>query len=191
MRPERELFSDGALVLTGGTAILVIILIAFLGTRETVPGQAIAVIAVLLAIFLLMVGVGIVVAPTVSERATEEMMGLAAADTGTALVRPELELMDALPEGPLSPVTISVVGARGVCPLGFRPGHTWVIGDDGHLSRPLCQPAVTALSSMLRSVSTKGAKLRVPCYCPLGNREVAFAVQGEESAQTALACQAD
>ena len=191
MRPEREFFSDGALVLTGGTAILVIILIAFLGTIETVPGQAIAVIAVLLAIFLLMVGVGIVVAPTVSERATEEMMGLAAADTGTAVVRPELELMDAVPVAPLSPVTIRVVGATGVCALGFRPGHTWVIGDDGHLSRPLCQPAVVAVSSMLRSVSTKGAKLRVPCYCPLGNREVAFAVQGEESAQTVLACQTD
>ncbi len=191
MRPEREFFSDGTLVLTGGTAILVIILIAFLGTRETVPGQAIAVIAVLLAIFLLVVGVGIIVAPTAREQATKEMMGLAAADTGTAVVRPVLELMDAVPVAPLSPVTISVVGARGVCPLGFRPGHTWVIGDDGHLSRPLCQPAVTALSSMLRSVSTKGAKLRVPCYCPLGNREVAFAVQGEESTQTALACQAD
>ena len=191
MRPEKEFLSDRALVLTGGTAILVIILIAFLGTREAVPGQAIAVIAVLLAIFLLVVGVGIVVAPTASERATEEMMGLATADTGTAVVRPELELMDAVPVAPLSPVTISVVGATGVCPLGFRPGHTWVIGDDGHLSRPLCQPAVVAVSSMLQSVSTKGAKLRVPCYCPLGNREVAFAVQEEESAPPALACQAD
>ena len=191
MRPEREFFSDGALVLTGGTAILVILLIAFLGTRETVSGQAIAVIAVLLAIFLLVVGMGIILAPMTSERATEVMMGLAAAETATAVVRPELELMDAVPVAPLSPVTIGVVGAKGVCPLGFRPGHTWVIGDDGHLSRPLCQPAVTALSSMLRSVSTKGAKLRVPCHCPLGNREVAFAVQGEESAQTALACQAD
>jgi hypothetical protein len=187
MRPEREFFSDGALVLTGGTAILVIILIAFLGTREIVPGQGIAVIAVLLSIFLLVVGTGMIMAPTASEGATEEMMGLAAADTGTAVVRPELELMDAVPVPLLSPVTIRVVGATGVCALGFRPGHTWVIGEDGHLSRPLCQPAVVAVSSMLRSLSTEEVKLEVPCQCPLGNREVAFAVQEEESAQPALA----
>ena len=191
MRLEREFLSDGAFALAGGAAIPVIMLIAFLAIREPVPGQAIAVIAVLLAIYLLVVGMGIIMAPLSSERATEEMMGLAAAETATAVVRPELELMDAVPVAPLSPVTISVVGATGVCPLGFRPGHTWVIGDDGHLSRPLCQPAVTAISSMLRLLSREGVKLRVPCYCPFGDREVAFGVDEEESAQPALACQAD
>ena len=93
-----------------------IMLIAFLAIREPVPGQAIAVIAVLLAIYLLVVGMGIIMAPLASERATEEMMRLAAAETATAVVRPELELMDAVPVAPLSPVTISVVGATGVCP---------------------------------------------------------------------------
>ncbi len=117
MRPEREFFSDEVLVLTGGTAILVIILIAFLGTRETVPGQATAVIAVLLAIFLLMVGVGKVGDTTVSERGNDYKLGLAAAETATAVVRPELELMDAVPVATLSPVTIRVVGATGVCAL--------------------------------------------------------------------------
>ncbi len=191
MRPEREFLSDKALILTGGTTILVIMLIAFLGTSEIVPGQGIAVIAVLLTIFLLVVGTGVIMAPLASERGTDEMVGLAAAETTTAVVRPELELMDAVPVAPLSPVTIRVVGATGVCALGFRPGHTWVIGDDGHLSRPLCQPAVVAVSSMLRSPSTERVKLRVPCSCPLGNREVAFAVQEEESAQPALAWQAN
>ena len=185
MRPEREFLSDVALALAGGAAIPVIMLIAFLGTRETVFGQGIAVIAVLLAIYLLVVGMGIIMAPVPSERATEEMVGLAAAETATAVLRPELELMDAVPVTPLSPVTIRVVGATGVCPLGYRPGHTWVIGDDGHLSRPLCKPAVIALSSMLRALSREGVKLRVPCYCPMGDREVAFAVQEEESAQPA------
>ncbi len=187
MRSERKFFSNGVLVLTGGTAILVIMLVAFLGTIETVPGQGTAVIAVLLAIFLLVVGMGIIMAPLASEQATEEMVGLAAAETATAVVRPELELMDAVPVAPLSPITLRVVGATGVCALGFRPGHTWVIGDDGHLSRPLCQPAVVAVSSMLRSLSTERVKQRAPCYCPLGNRKVEFAVQEEESAQPALA----
>lgn len=182
MKTERAFFPNWAFVMAIGAAIAGIMLIAFLGATETMPGQGIAVIALLLAIYLLVVGTGIVMASMTGGLATAETVGLAAEEAATAASVPELELMDAVPVAPLSPVTIGVAGVTGVCALGFRPGHTWVVDSDGGLSRPLCQPGVVALSSMLRSLQREGVKLRVPCNCPLGNREVAFAVQEEEPA---------
>ena len=85
-----------------------------------------------------------------------------------------LELMDEVPVAPIVPVTIGVAGATGGCPLGFRPGHSWVIDADGHISRPLCLPAVNALAPLLSSFSVDDWEHGVPCKCPLGNREVVF-----------------
>lgn len=92
----------------------------------------------------------------------------------TAVAAPELELMDRVP-APSEPITVRVVRASGTCPLGFRPGSWWTIDEAGHVSSPLCRPAVAALNPALgRSMETTGEG-PVSCHCPLGDREVAFA----------------
>lgn len=89
--------------------------------------------------------------------------------------RPELELLDTVPLT-VGPATISVAGAEGVCPLGFRQGHTWALSQNGRLSSPLCRPAVEALSPALRLAQGNGNGQTVSCRCPLGDREVLLRV---------------
>jgi hypothetical protein len=95
----------------------------------------------------------------------------------SAIEAPELsEVVSAAPPGP---VTVVVVKATGVCPLGFRPDHIWLIDGDGRLSRPLCKPVVSALDLVFQSWPQEEEKQLLTCCCPIDNRqrEVVFMVQ--------------
>jgi hypothetical protein len=176
MDTERGFVSRWVFTLAGAVAIPMALLIAYLGARQPMPGQAITAIAALLVIYLSLMLLGTIMAPTAGERTVAGTAELAmegfAADGEVA----ELELMDAVPVSLMMPVTLGVTRASGVCPLGFRPGHTWVVGVDGHLSRPLCAPAVTASTAILEEWSAVGLRIAEPCHCPVG-RELVFAVQ--------------
>lgn len=170
MRAERIYSFGWALVLAGVAAIIAVAVIGLLATAETVPGTGIAVIGGLLVVYLFTVLLG---TGTALIAAGEPEAGTYyATDWDAAL----LELMDDMPVGPILPVTVGVAGVTGGCALGFRPGQTWTIDADGHMSRPMCRPAVTALASFLPSLSADDWEHGVPCKCPLGNREVVFAV---------------
>lgn len=111
--------------------------------------------------------------------ASAVIIGVAIEVTGwnpwpTAVAAPELELMDRVP-APSAPIAVRVVRASGTCPLGFRPGSWWTIDEAGHVSSPLCRPAVTALSPAFEAVLGTAGEGPVSCHCPLGDREVAFA----------------
>lgn len=99
-----------------------------------------------------------------ARRAAQEAAARAAA------AEPQLELVEVLPI-PSVAMAFGVVSAMGVCPLGFRPGSTWAIDEEGHLSRPLCRPAVAAVLD----ISSQGAE--ASCRCPLGDRALIFALQ--------------
>ncbi|GEM_PF-6754699 len=88
---------------------------------------------------------------------------------------PELELMDSL-LAPTVPLTVRVVSARGICPLGFQRGDVWVASGEGHLSSKLCRPAVRSLGAVLQPPIGERIGQVVSCQCPLGDRELEFAV---------------
>ncbi|MFQ6030425.1 MAG: hypothetical protein ACE5Q6_23365 [Dehalococcoidia bacterium] len=91
----------------------------------------------------------------------------------------EVELVQTIPAVPVSLFTVGVAGTTGVCPVGYRNGRVWFVGHDGHISRPLCRPGVTAITSALQAWSGAGLEVDVSCLCPLGHREVTFALRGE------------
>lgn len=92
-----------------------------------------------------------------------------------AFPRPELELMEEVGL-PAVPATIRVVGARGVCPLGFGMSSTWKVDGEGRIRPWLCRPAVNALSPALESLLADGGGGSVSCSCPLGDRVLSFAL---------------
>jgi uncharacterized repeat protein (TIGR04076 family) len=65
----------------------------------------------------------------------------------------------------------------GVCPLGFRPGKTWSVERDGHMSHPLCRPAVEAISQALWEFNEEAMEAGISCRCPLGDRNMVFSVE--------------
>ena len=91
---------------------------------------------------------------------------------------PVLELMDGLSTIPLGTATIGVVrSVGGICPLGFQPGKTWSVDSDGHLSRPLCRPAVDAISTALWERDEEDLETGIVCHCPIGDQNLVFSVE--------------
>ncbi|MEE9199179.1 MAG: hypothetical protein V3U26_05220 [Dehalococcoidia bacterium] len=83
----------------------------------------------------------------------------------------------ALPVPIAVPVTVQVVGARGRCPMGYRPGRAWTIERDGSISSGICQPAAEALGSALKALRGKKQGEEVSCTCPLVDASLRFALQ--------------
>ena len=89
-----------------------------------------------------------------------------------------LELVDELFTTPNGRATIGVIrSVGGVCSLGIKTGKTWNVDRDGHLSRPLCRPAVDSISRALRVLDEEELEAGVLCRCPLGDRNVVFSVE--------------
>ena len=165
MRTRRTSFVDSDILATFGPAPALVALAAVaVGavTGEWVPTLTIVGIAVV-------AYAGFLAGLTESKKAEEEQAG------ATSVEGASLELVDILP-APLDPVIIRVVGAQGVCALGFRPGLTWAVDRQGQLSSPLCRPAVAALGELLQGQQSNGHALATACRCPLGDRSVEFEV---------------
>jgi len=108
------------------------------------------------------VGVGVVTIERVPAVARVAMPGLALRDRVTA---------------PLTPVSVRVQSREGGCAWDYRTGHTWAIDREGRVTPQLCQAAVVALGSVLKSQSSRAqGQATAPCRCPLGQRQVVFAI---------------
>lgn len=151
MRRHTLAFSDVALLLVLGAALPIAVIDIMLGVYH------LAVIAV----------AAVVVGITVT---TTRWLS-----TPVSAARPELELLNRVP-APLRPVSVEVVGMRGVCALGYHPGSIWAIDPEGYMSPRLCRPGVVALSPALQALGRGEPKEEVYCLCPLGDRRVSFAV---------------
>jgi hypothetical protein len=72
--------------------------------------------------------------------------------------------------------SITVTGAAGVCPLGFKPGDRWRVSQSGRLNRPLCTPAIAGIAAGNPKASHAGGIAR--CVCPLGVQSLTLKVTG-------------
>ena len=164
------------LTISVAAAIFALVVIVLLASVDSVAGQRITVVAVLLGVYLTTVLMGTGAMLIANEQPSGQEAGLVIDQPVAHWLDGELELVDEIASAPILPVTVSVAGATGGCPLGFRPGQAWGIDADGHISRPLCRPAVDALATMLPMLTEEDWEHGIPCRCPLGNREVVFAV---------------
>ena len=164
---------------TTSAAIFALVVIGLSATAETATGQRIIVMCVLLGVFLTTVLMTTGVAMIANEQASSQEDGWVIDRPTTNWLDGELELVDQIPSDPILPVTVGVAGVTGGCPLGFRPGQSWGIDADGHISRPLCRPAADALASLMPTLTRDDWEHGVPCRCPLGDREVVFAVESK------------
>ena len=65
----------------------------------------------------------------------------------------------------------------GVCPLDIRPGKTWNVGRDGHLSHALCCSAVESIGKALYERDEEDMDAGISCRCPLGDRNMVSSVE--------------
>ena len=175
MKIHSESFSEWALVLAISAVLFAVVVIAVLAVTADAPG--VATLAGLLIVFLVVIMVPLAIYSVSRERQDVERIELKVESPAAYAAEPELELMDLLPIAPLAPVTIGITRDIGVCPLGFRRGDSWIVDTDGHISKQLCRPAITALGSMLHATQHGELDQEVPCRCPLIDRQVFFAVQ--------------
>ena len=175
MKIHSESFSEWALVVAILAVLFAVAAIAALGVTADAPG--VATLAGLLIVFLIVIMVPLAIHLVSRERKVAKRLELKAKGAAASTDGPELELMDMLPIAPLAPVTIGITGDIGVCPLGFRRGDAWIVDSNGHISRQLCRPAITALGSMLHATQHGEPDQEVACRCPLIDRQVLFAVQ--------------
>ena len=175
MKIHSESFSQWALVLAISAVLFAVVVIAVLAVTADAPD--VATLAGLLIVFLVVIMVPLGTYSVSRERQDEQRWELNAEGAAASAGGPELELMDMLPVAPLAPVTVGITRDIGVCPLGFRRGDAWFVDSDGHISRQLCRPAITALGSMLHATQQGEPDQEVACLCPLIDRQVLFAVQ--------------
>lgn len=174
MRERLFSTSDWAFLLAGGAVVPVVAVAALLAADKA---EAAGIVGVLVGVYLAVVAPGMYLARTARARPEWETMDLV--PTGTTLAASGVEWADTVPLAPLWPATIQVATAAGVCALGFRSGDTWVIDADGRISRPLCRPMTTALSSLLRAPLGE-VERSMACVCPLADRELVFTVAARE-----------
>ena len=163
--------------MTGGT-LPTILVVGLLASGAAVLWQT---LVALLGIFLAVMALAIYTMARAGAGAAVEMGQSLASLRTDPDTRPDLvpESLDWMRAPALSPVTIAVLKAAGVCPLGYKPGQTWVIDGVGHISRPLCRPAVTALGRMFASDAWDEVGQEAPCICPFTDRQVIFEVGPE------------
>ena len=98
-------------------------------------------------------------------------------DLFAALESENVVMVQSLTDAPMVPVSATVTKVTGPCPLGLMPGNTWIIGQDGKLSRPMCRPGATALSALFRMAGGEVMDHSVCCECVVAGREVTFTVR--------------
>ena len=167
------------LAFTVTAAIFALVVIGLSASPETSMGQRIIVMSVLLGVFLTTVLLSTGATLITSEQPSSQEAGWFIDRPTVHWLDGDLELVDEIPSAPILPVTVGVAGATGGCPLGFRSGQNWGIDADGHISRPLCRPAADALSDLLPTLTRDDWEKGIPCRCPMGDREVVFAVEAK------------
>ena len=79
---------------------------------------------------------------------------------------------------PLVPYRVTVVGAKGACPLNFELGHEWNVDLAGGTSRPMCRPAALAAqrlnSTWTEAVAEPDPNRVARCECPWAAAGLAF-----------------
>ena len=181
MKAERKPFPDWVFAAALGGAIPVILVVSLLASQATVLWQT---LVALLGIFLAVMALAVYTmnrAGAGSAVETENSLASLTAEPERADPdsRPDLmpELLDWMPRPAFWPATVAALRATGDCPHDYKPGQTWIIDDDGHISRPLCRPAVAVLSQMFASGSREEPGQEAPCACPFADRQVVFAIQ--------------
>lgn len=71
---------------------------------------------------------------------------------------------------------VTVTGAIGVCPLGFKTGDRWQVSRTGHLDRPLCRPAIAGITNRHLTPGPNGGSA-AHCVCPLGGQTLTLEVE--------------
>ena len=178
MKIYSESISKWSLVLAIVAVLFAVAVIAALAVTAGAPG--VATLAGLLIVFLVAIMVPLATYSVSRERQDAKRWELNVEGAAASAAGPELELMDMLPDAPLAPVAIRITKEIGVCPLGFRKGDAWFVDSDGHISRQLCRPAITALGPMLQATRNALPEQEVPCRCPLSDRQLLFAVQSRD-----------
>ena len=74
------------------------------------------------------------------------------------------------------PAAVTVVGALGTCPLGFKPGDRWLVSATGRLDRPMCLPAIAGVTNRRISTGQEGPAA-AHCVCPLGGQMLTLEVR--------------
>ena len=176
MKVERKPMPDWVFAAAVGGALPVILVVGLLASGAAVLWQT---LVALLGIFLAVMAMAVYTSARAGARSAVETESSLASLKAEPGARPDLipEPVDWMPPPAFWPVTIAAIRATGACPLGYKPGQTWVIDDDGHISRPLCRPAVAVLSQMFASGSWEEPGQEAPCTCPFIDRQVVFAVK--------------
>ena len=136
-----------------------------------------ALIVVAFATALLAAGTAVTMQAPASEETAKEGPMCEPADLIATLEPETIEMVEDLADAPRSPVTASITKVYGPCPLDLMPGNTWEIGPDGGLSRPMCRPGATALSSLFRMANGDVMGQSACCECVIARREVTFTVR--------------
>lgn len=113
----------------------------------------------------------------VTERIVEEIPTYESDDLLPEEESEAVEMVEALVDGPREAVTAEITKVFGPCPLGMMPGNSWRIDADGNLSRPMCRPGATALSTLFETSKGDAMGRSTACECLYANREVTFTVR--------------
>lgn len=71
---------------------------------------------------------------------------------------------------------VTVLGAVGTCPLGFKPGDRWLVSPSGKLDRPMCHPAVAGIVNRHLMPGPNGGG-DAHCVCPIDGQMLTLKVQ--------------
>jgi hypothetical protein len=70
---------------------------------------------------------------------------------------------------------VTVLGAVGTCPLGFKPGDRWLVSPSGKLDRPMCHPAVAGIVNRHLKPRPDGGG-EAHCVCPIAGQMLTLKV---------------
>ena len=157
--------SDFGFPLAVVTALLLIIVGAWLVLGDQLPAKALVV----------MIGAGAMglvwaIAGIDFGRREEARAAVRAAVAQEPMLASLLEV-----PAPGEPRMVTVIGGVGICPRGLKVADRLDIDVDGKLSAPLCRTAVESISSLMKEgVETEGKDKHVSCVCPLAGRHLTF-----------------
>lgn len=176
MVTNRMRVSDGAFQLTLLLGVPIIIAGAWVLSPSGLPGTALAVLVGVYVMGVVWAALSFVEARRRSVARSRRIEASNGATARFVFELPELKLTDAV-AAPGSPRAIHVSSSVGECAYGLKAGDSFLVAPNGRMSRPLCQTAIDAVTPLLSDGEGTGdGATGVSCVCPLGGRQVTFAV---------------